>query len=152
MTEQALGQAWRWGGPGFLLVDADNAFNSRSRVHALLTAWHLWSKGACFAFKCYHFHARFVVCNRDNPSQPSTLWSRKRVTKGDPLSMYLYGLSLVTLAQQVHVPCATQSWRFPWFQHSTFPKFSNQSGSGRTNRMQPLLPGFCSSDIPIPTV
>ena len=38
---------------GFLIVDANNAFNKINRVGMLWTVRHLWPSGARFVFNCY---------------------------------------------------------------------------------------------------
>ena len=46
---------------GFLVIDAENAFNSCSRINMLWNVRHLWPAGARFAFNCYSF-ATLLVC------------------------------------------------------------------------------------------
>ena len=82
-----------------LLVDAANGFNSLSTMGMLWTVRHRCPKLARFAFNCYRHQAR-LVCRR--PGQDALiLQSREGVTQGDPLSMALYGIALLPLAEML---------------------------------------------------
>ena len=50
---------------GFLLVDANNAFNEINRVEMLWMVRHLWPSGACFVFNCYFHWSLLVLRNRN---------------------------------------------------------------------------------------
>ena len=68
---------------GFLLIDADNAFNEASRVNMLWTIRHEWPAGARFAFNCYPHHSLLVV--RNPGGKPLTFFSKEGVTQGTHL-------------------------------------------------------------------
>ena len=96
---------------GFLVIDAENAFNSMSRVNMLWTVRHLWPAGARFAFNCYSFYS-LLIC-RNSTGEPLTMWSKEGQIQGDPLSMFLYGIGILPLIRklkQLHVDCIQ-----PWF-------------------------------------
>ena len=83
-----------WGYWGILLVDATNAFNSLNRVVLLWNA----------RISVYGPHAYIfcliptrVVLRGTN----KLLFSRKGVTKGNPLSMFLYAVGTLSL---IHLP------------------------------------------------
>ena len=82
---------------GVLLVDARNGFNELSRKAMLWTVRHLWYNGARFAFNCYR-HQSLLIMRRPGGTA-EILLSREGVTQGDPLSMVLYGVTLVPLAK-----------------------------------------------------
>lgn len=94
-----------------LLVDARNGFNELSRFAMLWTVRHLWPTGARFAFQCYRHAAILIVRQRSQPCM--TILSREGVTQGDPLSMVLYGLTLVPLAKRIRA--ATGDVVQPWY-------------------------------------
>ena len=65
----------------------------------LWTVRHRWPAGARFAFNCYRHWAQLLLCQ---PAElPVTILSRKGVTQGDPLSMVLYRITLVPLAEEL---------------------------------------------------
>ena len=47
----------------FLVIDAENIFNSCSRVNMLWNVWHLWPAGARFTFNCYSFATLLIYRN-----------------------------------------------------------------------------------------
>ena len=76
----------------------------------LWTVRHRWPAGARFAFNCYRHAAQLVL---PKPGQPcSILLSQEGVTQGDPLSMVLYGLALLPLAELLRKakPAVLQPW------------------------------------------
>jgi hypothetical protein len=95
---------------GTLLVDAMNGFNELGRRAMLWTVRHRWAAGSRFAFNCYRHSAQLIL--RRPGRSGYTLLSAEGVTQGDPLSMVLYGLALVPLAdtlRQEH-PAVIQAW------------------------------------------
>ena len=81
------------------LFDARNGFNDLSRLAMLWTVQHRWPAGARIAFICYKHWAQLLLLQ---PGElPVTLLSREGVTQGDPLSMVLYGITLVPLAEEL---------------------------------------------------
>ena len=96
---------------GFLVIDAENAFNSISRVNMLWTLRHLWPTGARFAFNGYCFSS-LLVC-RNSTGESLKMWPKDGQIQGDPLSMCLYGIGLLLIIwklKQLHVDCIQ-----PWF-------------------------------------
>ncbi len=93
-----------------LQVDAANCFNSLSRLGMLWTVRHSCPKLSRFAFNCYQNQAR-LVCRRPG-KEALTLLSREGVTQGNPLSMALYGIALLPLAEMLHeaFPQVLQPW------------------------------------------
>ena len=63
------------------------------------TVRHRWPVGARFAFNCYMRWAQFLLCQPGDP--PVTILIREGVTQGDPLSMVLYVITLVPLAEEL---------------------------------------------------
>ena len=84
---------------GTMLVHACNGFNELSRLEMLWTVRHHWPAGARFAFNCYKHWAQLLLRQPGDP--PVTILSRWGVTQGDPLSMVLYGITLVSLAEEL---------------------------------------------------
>ena len=84
---------------GTTLVDARNNFNELSRLAMLWTMCHRWPAGARFAFNCYKHWAQLPL--RQPGELPVTILRREGVTQGDPLSMDLYGINLVSLAEEL---------------------------------------------------
>ena len=81
---------------GTTLVDAHNRFNEMSRLAMLWTVRHRLLAEARFAFNCYKHWEQLLL--RQPGELPVTILSREGVTQGDPLSMVLYGITLVPLA------------------------------------------------------
>jgi hypothetical protein len=86
---------------GAFLVDAMNRLNELARRAMLWTVRHRWAAGARFAFNCYRNSAQLILRRQDQTGY--TLLSREGVTQGDPLSMVLYGLTLVPLAAMINL-------------------------------------------------
>ena len=75
-------------GWGVLLVDAVNAFNSLSHAAMLLQVRVLWLCCARFIFNTYHGWSVSVLRGSSD-----YLYSKEGVTQGDPLSMFIYGVT-----------------------------------------------------------
>ena len=60
---------------------------------------HQWPSGARFAFNFYRHWAQLLLCQTGQP--PDTILSKEGVTQGDPLSMVLYGITVVPLAEEL---------------------------------------------------
>ena len=84
---------------GTTLVDARNGFNELSRLAMLWTVRHGWTAGARFTFNCYKHWAQLLL--HHTGELPVTILSREGFTQGDPLSMFLYGITLVPLAEDL---------------------------------------------------
>ena len=81
------------------LVDACNGFNKLIRLAMLWNERNLWLLGARFAFNCYRHWVQLLLRRMGDP--PVTIMSQEGVTHGDPLSMVLYRITLVTLAKEL---------------------------------------------------
>ena len=81
------------------LVDARNGFNELSRLAMLWIVQHHWPARARLAFNCYRHWAQLLLRQPGEP--PVTITSRDGVTQGDPLSMVLYGITRVPLAEKL---------------------------------------------------
>ena len=79
------------------LVDDCNRFNKLIHLAMLWTVWHRWPAGARFAFNSYIHWAQLPLRQPGEP--PVTILIREGVTQGDPLSMVLYGITLVPLTK-----------------------------------------------------
>ena len=84
---------------GTTLVDDRNGFNNLSRLAMLWTVRHCWPAGSRFAFNFYRHWAQLLLRQIGEP--PVTILSREGVTQGEPLSMVLYGITLVPLAEEL---------------------------------------------------
>ena len=84
---------------GTTLVDARNGFNELSPLVMLWTVRHRWPAGARFALNCYKHWAQLLL--RQTGELPVTILSREVVTQGDPISVVLYGITLVPLAEEL---------------------------------------------------
>ena len=65
----------------------------------LWTVRHRWPAGVRFTFNCYGHWAQLLLRQPGEP--PVIILSREGVTQGDPLSMVLYGITLVPLAEEL---------------------------------------------------
>ena len=81
------------------LVDARNGFNDMSHLMMLCTVRHRWPARARYAFNCYKDWAQLLL--RQPGELLVTILSREGVTQGDPLSLVLYGVTLVPLAEDL---------------------------------------------------
>ena len=83
----------------FTLIDARNEFNKLIRLAMLWTVRHRWRAGVRFAFNCYKHWAQLIL--RQPGELSVTILSREGVTQGDPLFMFLYGITLIPLAEEL---------------------------------------------------
>ena len=79
-------------GWGVLLVDVSNTFNSLNHSALLWNSRVLWPRCFHFLFNTYRGWAVLFVCG-----SAEYLYSREGVTHGDPLSMFLYAISILPL-------------------------------------------------------
>jgi hypothetical protein len=93
-----------------LQVDARNGFNELSRQAMLWTVRHRWAAGSRFGFNCYRHSAQLILRSKGNEAY--VILSNEGVTQGDPLSMVLYGLALLPLAELLREqePTVVQPW------------------------------------------
>ena len=82
-----------------MLVDSCNGFNELSRLVMLRILRHLWPAWARFALNYYNHWAQILLPHTGE--LPVTMLSREGVTQGDPLSVVLYGITLVPLAEEL---------------------------------------------------
>jgi hypothetical protein len=93
-----------------LMVDAANGFNELGRKAMLWTVRHRWAPGARFTFNCYR-HASMLILRR--PGKPChIILSNEGVTQGCPLSMILFGLGVLPIAEKMRQaePSVVQAW------------------------------------------
>ena len=93
------------------LADADNGFNNLNRQNMLWEVRHRWARGSRFAFNLYRHDARLMVRGPAG-TEPQFLLSKEGVTQGCPLGMILYGVSLLSLAEDLREsqPGLLQPW------------------------------------------
>ena len=93
-----------------IMLDARNGFNELGRKAMFWTVRHRWAAGARFAFDCYRHQCKLTLRQRGKPCH--IILSREGVTQGDPLSMILYGIGLLPLAEKLRgtIPQAVQPW------------------------------------------
>eukprot|EP00804_Cyclotella_cryptica_P017895 CCRYP_001275-RA/>CCRYP_001275-RA protein AED:0.09 eAED:0.08 QI:0/-1/0/1/-1/1/1/0/754 len=93
------------------LADADNGFNNLNRQNMLWEVRHRWARGSRFAFNLYRHDARLMVRGPAG-TEPQFLFSKEGVTQGCPLGMILYGVSLLSLAEDLRKfqPGLLQPW------------------------------------------
>ena len=84
---------------GTTLVDARNGSNELSRLAMLWTVRHCWPVGERFAFNFYRNWVQLLLHQPGEP--PVTIMSKEGVIQGDPLLMVLYGITLVSLAEEL---------------------------------------------------
>ena len=87
---------------GTTLVDAHNGFNKLSLLAMMWTVRHPWTAGMRFAFNWYRDWAQLILCQPGEP--PVTIMIQEGVTQGYPLSMVLYGITLLHLEEEVREP------------------------------------------------
>ena len=84
---------------GETLVDDSNGFNKIIRPVMPWTVRHHWLVGARFAFNFYKHLAQLLFYQLG--STAVTILSQEGVTQGDPLLVVLYGITLITLAEEL---------------------------------------------------
>ena len=84
---------------GTSLVKSRNGFNRMSRMVMLWAVRHCWPSGSRFALNCYRHWAQILF--RQPRDAPVILLIREGVTQGDPLSMVLYGNTMVLLTEEI---------------------------------------------------
>ena len=84
---------------GFLLVDANNAFNKINQIGMLWTVCHLWSFVARFVLNCYCHHSLIVLRNEDVTA--NILHIRKGVTQGDLLAMVTHRIGVLPVIKRL---------------------------------------------------
>ena len=96
---------------GFLLIDAQNAFNEDNRTAMLWAVRHEWPGGAQFTCNCYRHWATLVLRDTVNGSD-HFLHSKEGVTQGDPFAMIAYGIGVLSLIRDLRRahPHVTQPW------------------------------------------
>ena len=81
------------------LVDVCNGLNELIRLSILWTVRHHWLTGARFALNFYRHWEQLLLCQPGGP--PVTILIQEGVTHGDPLSILLYGITLVPPADEL---------------------------------------------------
>ena len=95
---------------GFLLIDAQNAFNKDNRTAILWVVRHQWTSGIRFTLNFYFHWATLVI--RAGDGMGHFLFSKEGVTQRYPLAILEYGLGILPLIQELlkaH-PDFTQPW------------------------------------------
>ena len=95
---------------GFLLVDANNAFNEINRVRMIWTVRHLWPSGTIFFFKCYCNWSSLVLRNGNGTA--IILHSREGVMQGDPNTIIAYGIRILPIIKNLkrEITDTTNPW------------------------------------------
>ena len=96
---------------GFLLIDAQNAFNKDMHTRMLWTIWHIWPMEAQLSFNCYRHHTALYLC-LGHFLMLIVIPIQEGVTQGDPLAMILYRILLLPLIchLQKEFPDIFQQW------------------------------------------
>ena len=84
---------------GTKLVDSCNGLNKLIRLVILWAVRHRWPAGARFSFSCYRHWSQVLF--RHSIGALVILLIPERVTQVDPLSMVLYGITLVLLLEEL---------------------------------------------------
>ena len=84
---------------GTTLVDACNGFNGLSRLLMLWKVHHRWPAGERFVLNLYRHWEQLLLYQSGDA--PVILLSQEGVTKGDPLSMLLYGITITPLEEDM---------------------------------------------------
>ena len=82
-----------------MLVDACNGFKKMSRLAILWTVRHHWQAGARFALNCYMHRTQLLLCQAGESTV--TFLRQEGVNQGNTLSMVLYRITLVALAEEL---------------------------------------------------
>ena len=82
-----------------MLAGARNGFNEMRHLTMLWTVWRHWPEKLRFTFNCYKNLAQILL--RQTWTPLVTLMSKEGVTQGDPLSVVLYGVTLVPLVEEL---------------------------------------------------
>ena len=61
---------------------------------------HQWPVGAWFSFNCYNNWEQLILIWPGK--EPVVILIREGVTQGEPLSMVLYGITLIPLTKELH--------------------------------------------------
>jgi hypothetical protein len=85
---------------GLSMFDARNGFNELNRYQMLWNVRHKWPKGSRFAFNCYR-HFNLVIVRKGNAQPAHVIVHQEGLSQGDPLSMILYGVALLPLAERL---------------------------------------------------
>jgi hypothetical protein len=96
---------------GFLLINACNAFNEQNWMAMLWTIWYEWPSEARFVFNCYRHWGILMI--HSNNGTGTFIYSKEGITKGDPISMFIYGLGLLPLIRQLKSEFLTVQQ--PWY-------------------------------------
>ena len=109
--EEGTGTLWALGDLEFLtqdaepsgttLVHAHNGLNELIQLAMMWTVQYHFPSGARFAFNFYRHSEQLLLRQTGNPSV--TIQSKKGLTQGEPLSMVLYGITLIPLAEELRV-------------------------------------------------
>ena len=92
------------------IVDACNGYNKLICLDMLWTLVYRWPSGSTFAYNCYRHWAQLLLCQPGNA--PVILLSQEGVTQGDPLSVDLYGITLVSLVEELRYTEPTLLYHF----------------------------------------
>ena len=100
MALEATGLLTQDAEPGVTtLVDAYNGFNNLRHLGMIWRVHHRWPAGVRFALNFYMHWSQVLLCQPGD--SPFLLLIRDRVTHGYPLSMVLYRITLVPLAENL---------------------------------------------------
>ena len=80
-------------------VDACNGFNNLMQQEMLWTVWHLCLVGTRFTLNLNKNWAQLLLCRPG--SLLFTLLIKEGVTQGDPLLVVLYGITHITLTEEI---------------------------------------------------
>ena len=83
---------------GTTLVDSHNDFNELTHLAMLWMVRHSWLTGTRFTFNCYRHWEQLII--RHPGDVPFILLIREWFTQVEPLSIVLYGITLVPLVEE----------------------------------------------------
>ena len=92
------------------LVDADNGFCRQSKMAMLWDVRHRWAPMARFTLNTYRHYVRMVV--RVPGQRPHVVLAKEGCIQGDPISMFLYGIGLLPLAEKLRAEHGTVACPF----------------------------------------